>query len=197
MYILVLLVIRIPLIAQKSNSTDYLVLISGDTLYGEVKHINRNGFNPEYYKKIRLRNNEGKRKKYRREAVLAFRVNSESYEAFWLSQSTQGIVFLNPRYDINSRNGERYFLKVVSKGNLSHFELEWTEQGDSAISSMDLLKKEEDPFFIRATQGIFGLKRKVLLDYFLNCPDLIEQIERKQLNEVRQIVRYYNSYCLN
>ena len=123
-------------------------------------------------------------------------MNGVNYEGFWLNQSSEKMVFINPRYDINPQNGERYFLREISKGKLSHYHLEWFEQGESRLMWMDLLKKEEDPFFIRATQGLFGLKKKVLINYFQNCPDLKEQIEQKQLNSVEQVVDFYNNYCL-
>ena len=42
------------LVAQTTNTLDYLVLTVGDTLYGHVKHIDQRGVNPTYYKKIRF-----------------------------------------------------------------------------------------------------------------------------------------------
>jgi hypothetical protein len=191
-----LLSTQASLVAQTSNTLDYLVLNIGDTLYGNVKHIDQRGLNPKYYKKIRLTDTYGKQKKYKRKVVSAFRVNNTSYEGFWLNQSSQKIIFLNPKYDINPQKGEKYFLRVVSKGKLSHYELEWWDQEESTLLRMDLLKKEEDQFFIRATQGLLGLKRKVLVNYFPNCPDLKEQIKQRQLKEVWQVVDFYNSNCI-
>ncbi|TLP80224.1 hypothetical protein [Maribacter sp. ACAM166] len=185
------------LVAQTSKSSDYIVLNFGDTLYGNVTHIDQRGVNPKLYKKIRLTNSDNKQKKYKRKDVSAFRVNNTSYEGFWLSQSSQKIVFLNPKYDINPQSGEKYFLKVLSKGKLSHYALEWWQQGDSSVWRMDLFKKEEDQFFIRATQGILGLKRKVLVKYFSNCLDLKEQIKQKQLSKVSQVVDFYKNNCIN
>jgi len=182
--------------AQTNNTLDYLVLNTGDTLYGTVKYIDISGATPKYYKKIRLTDTYNHSHKYLRKDVSAFRVNNTNYEGFWLNQSSQNVMVLNSKYEINPKNGEKYFLKVVSKGTLNHYELEWWEQGESALSWMDLLKKEEDPFFIRATQGILGLKRNVLINYFSNCPDLKEQIKKKQLNKVWEVVDYYNSNCI-
>ncbi|MGB5820847.1 MAG: hypothetical protein WBG90_15285 [Saonia sp.] len=190
-----LLATQTSLVAQTNNTSDYLVLIAGDTLYGTVKHINQSGLNPRYYKKIRFMDTNGKRRKYKRKDVSAFRVNHTNYEGFWLNQSSQKIVLLNPKYDIDPQNGEKYFLKVLSKGKLSHYELEWWEQGEPELSWMDLLKKEEDGFFMRATQGLLGLKRKVLANYFLNCPDLMEKIKQKELNKVWEVADFYNSNC--
>lgn len=190
-----LFMIQVPAMAQASNTPDYIVLQTGDTLYGQVKHIRETGVRPKYYKKIRLTNTRGKQKKYKRKEVVAFRVNKVHYQGFWLSQSSRGIQFVNPRYDIDPQKGKKYFLRVISKGKLSHYHLEWWEQGESAMSWMDLLKKEDDSFLIRANQGLLGLKRKVLAKYFLNCPRLEEQIKKRQLKKVREVVNFYNSHC--
>ena len=192
---LLLLSTQASLLAQPGNTSDYLALNSGDTLFGTVKHVDQRGMSPKFYKKIRLTDSRSKRKKYKRNDVSAFRVNNTSYEGFWLYQSSQLIVFLNPKYDIDSQNGERYFLRVISKGQLSHYLLEWWDQEGSSLSWMDLLKKEEDQYFLRATQGIFGLKRKALANYFFNCPDLKDQIEQKRIKEVWQVVDFYNRNC--
>ncbi len=193
---LLLLSTQTSLVAQTSHTIDYLVLNVGDTLYGKVKHIDEGSVNPKYYKKIRFTDTHGKQKKYKRKDISAFRVNNTIYEGFWLNQSSQKIIFLNPKYDIDPQKGEQIFLKMISKGKLSHYELEWWEQGESTLWWMDLLKKEEDQFFIRATQGLLGLKRKVLINYFSNCPELKEQIEQRQLNKVWQVVHFYNSKCI-
>jgi len=181
--------------SQTHRSLDYVVLNATDTLYGKVQHINQRKTTPQYYKKIRFTDIQGKRKKYKRSDVTAFRVDNVNYEGFWLSQSSRGVVLVNPRYDIDSQNGEKHFLRVINKGKLSHYYLEWWNQGESSSSWMDLLRKEGDQFFIRATQGLFGLKRKVLAKYFVDCPNLKEQITQRQLRKVQQVVNFYNSHC--
>jgi hypothetical protein len=184
------------LFAQDKDQGDYIVLHVGDTLFGKVQYINETPVRDEFYKKVRLTTDDGKRKKYSRNKISAFRVNGFSYESFWLSQSSTKITFVNPQYDIDSK-GEQYFLKVLGKGKLGHYELEWIDQENTGLLSMTLLKKEKDPFFIRADQGLLGLKRKALQDYFSDCPQLSEKINQKQLNEVRLIVDFYISNCLD
>ena len=181
--------------AQSSAPTDYLVLAKGDTLYGSVQHINEKGMSPRYYKKLRFTDAHGRRKKYKHAAVSAFRKNATHYESFRLRSSSQGFSLVNARYDINRRHGEWHFLRVMHKGALSHYVLEWWEQGESTLQSMDLLKKTEDSFFVRANQGVLGLKRKVLKNYFSDCPVLGAQIAQRELTEVTQIVDFYNSSC--
>lgn len=183
------------LFGQVGNLADYLVLTPGDTMYGKVEYLNERGLSPRFYKKIRITNINGKRKKYPAKKVVAFRSGSTAFEAFWLSQTSTKITLVNPRYDIDREAGERQFLRVVTKGKLSHYMLEWWDQGEASLNSMDLFKKSEDAFFIRATQGVFGLKRKVLARYFKDCPGLVTQISERHLKEASQLVGYYNSNC--
>jgi hypothetical protein len=191
-----LLLLPLYVVAQSSDNRNYLVLDTGEVLHGVVDHIDQRRGSPEFYKKIRITDASGRTKKYKRKEIAAFRVNNTDYEGFWLSQTSDGFVLLNARYDIDSKKGERHFLRVVSKGKLSHYELEWWNQGDANISWMDLLKKEGDTYFMRATQGIFGLKRKVLTDYFSACPALKAEIENKQIKKIQQVVDFYNSKCV-
>jgi hypothetical protein len=185
----------LPLSAQTETRQDYLSLNVGDTLFGKVEHVDRRGGSTEYYKKIRFTDVKGKRKKYKRSDVESFQVSNVLYEGFWLSQSSEKIVLVNPRYDFDRENGERYFLRVMSRGRLSHYHLEWWEQGDAGINGMDMLLKEGDDYFIRATQGLFGLKKKVLSDYFQKCPDLVEKIGQKEIIDPSAVVDYFNANC--
>ncbi|MGB6035155.1 MAG: hypothetical protein WBG42_02720, partial [Cryomorphaceae bacterium] len=162
----------VELSGQSDPYGDYLNPNVGDTIHGKVEYIDRRGASTEFYKKIRVTNAKGKRKKFKRGDVESFRVDGVRYEGFWLSQSSDKIVLLNPYYYMDRENGERYFLRIISLGRLSHYQLEWWEQDEAGINRMDLLITEGDVYFIRATQGIFGLKRKALSKYFKYCHEL-------------------------
>lgn len=193
--ILILFGAQLSLKAQSNNSPDYLVLNTGDTLYGTVKYLDESGVNTTFYKKIRLINNQGKQKKYKREEVSVFRMNNDNYEGFWLRKSSQGPGLLNEQYSIVQKEGEMYFLKVLSKDKLSHYQFEWWEQGEASSMWMDLIIKEGEQTFIRATQGVLGLKKKALTNYFMDCPSLQEQINKKNLKKVSEVVLFYNTNC--
>lgn len=195
--VLALFTTQNSLFAQEGKPLDYIVLYTKDTLYGTVAHIDEKGIHRVFYKKIRITLLNGKRKRYNRKKVLAFRINDSCYESFWLSQSSQKIMLVNPMYDIDSKNGEQYFLRLVTKGALSHYELEWLNQGSATLWSMSLLRKENDWSFIRADQGLLGLKRKILLNYFFDCPILQEEIKNRQLTKVSQVVDFYNTNCMD
>lgn len=181
--------------AQMQDPENYLVLYSGDTLHGDIDYVNNRGINPKYRKKIRLIPNKEKKQKFKRKDVAAFSINSIRYEGFWLSKSTGVFSLFSPNYVMDNTHGEQHFLRVVSSGKLTHYQLEWWEQGDSGISWMDLFLKEGDTQFIRATQGVLGLKRNVLADYFSDCPELAELIKQKKIHKVAQVADFYNAEC--
>lgn len=195
--VFIILFSQAALFGQNHDTSDYLVIKTGDTLHGALKYMNESGATPRLYKKFRLTDSSGKKKKIKTEDISSFRVNGIYYEGFWLSQSSEKIQLVNPKYSIDSKNGEKHFLRVVSKGALSHYELEWWEQGDAMRNSMDLLKKENDMFFMRATQGVFGLKKRILKSYFSDCPALAGKIDNKEIKDVRGIVNFYDNNCLN
>ncbi len=174
---------------------DFLVLNSGDTLYGLVQHIDERGVSPKFHKKLRLQDVDGKKKKFHRKDVKSFSAERQVYESFWLKQSSDRISLDNPRYNITSHGGEQYFLKRISQGSLSHYQLEWWEQGESGLMSMDLLKKENDSFLIRATQGVFGLKKKALATFFADCTEVKAQIEQGKVKQVWEVVDLYKAQC--
>ena len=191
-----LLLLALPCIAPAQNpAQDFVILHSGDTLYGTVRYINDGAVSPKLYKKIRWKDARGRGKKISRKNIRAFRVQGDVFESFYLRQYSRKITLVNPRYDISPQKGQHHFLKLVEKGRLSHYQLEWIEQGESALSAMDLFKKESDTFFIRATQGLLGLKRQVLTNYFADCPALATQIGDKQINNLQEIVDFYNKNC--
>lgn len=180
--------------AQAKSNADFVVLHTGDTLFGKVSHINTSGVSDTYYKKIRLTELNGKRRKISRKKICAFRSNNMNYEAFLLKETTR-IFRLNTTYSIVNKKGKLHFLKVISKGALSHYQLEWIEQGTSNIQSMDLLIKTNDLFFIRATQGIMGIKSNVLIEYFADCPLIQSEISKKKFSSISEITQFYNSVC--
>jgi hypothetical protein len=183
------------LYGQGSRGGGYLVLAEGDTLYGEVQYIDENSVHRDFYRKIRFTDVSGRRSKFKRSEVTAFRTGNADYESFWLDESPQTTFSFNLRYDIDRRSGDLYFLKVIRRGALSHYEFEWFEQGEALLMSMDLFKRENDLYLVRATQGLLGLKRKALRNYFSDCPELAAQIDQKQLKRADEVAAFYNKHC--
>ncbi len=181
--------------ARADNCQDYLVMVSGDTLFGTVEHINSRSISPKFHSKIRLTDARRKQRKFSRKGIAAFKSDGAIYESFWLRQRSRWITIDNPVYIMRKRKGEQTFLKLIEKGSLTHYHLEWWEQGESTLMWMDLIKREGDPYLIRATQGILGLKKNVLTRYFWDCPEIVRQIEFKEVSAISQVVGFYNSTC--
>lgn len=193
---LLLVSIQTAIFAQENKSQDFLVIHNNDTLYGKVSYIDEQSTVRKFYKKIRVTTVDGKTKKIKRRDVYSFKKDGFLYEGFWLDQSATSVSLSNPVWTINAKLGDYYFLKLLTKGPLSHYELEWIEQGNTALLSMSLLKKESNSFFMRADQGVLGLKRNTLNRYFSDCSRIQEQIETKKLKSTSQIVDFYNKECI-
>jgi hypothetical protein len=186
------------LCGQGIEQSDFIVLHNNDTLRGTVSYINERAVNRGFYKKVRITNAKGKTKKYKRENISSFQVNGTEYRSFWLYQPPQRfppVSVVNPQYNIDEQQVEHYFLRVVSTGKLSHYELEWFDQGDSQLYAMALLKKGHQGYFMRADQGIIGLKKKLLQRYFADCDEVRQKIKDKTLKKVKQLVEAYNTTC--
>lgn len=182
--------------AQDKYINDYVALYTEDTIYGNVEYINES--KRQFHNKIRIKDHNGKQKRYSRKEVVAFRKDNEYYVSFWLKQPSLSFnfkSFVNPFYNIDMKKGEQHFLKLIQFGNLSRYELEWFEQAETRLHVMTLFKKADDIFLIRADQGIFRLKTKVLLDYFKDCITLQEKIRDKVFKKVEEIVEFYNDNC--
>ena len=193
-YILALIILSsccLPLLAQPA---DYLVLTSGDTLYGQVQFLAPPASDRVYLKKISLITSKQKTK-FRLKEISAIHSNSTTYRLFRLENK---VALPNPfreYFHLNGNEGQLYVLKLIQQGQLSHYEWQWKEQGESTLTSTDLFIKSNDDYFIRATQGLLGLKRKALADYFTDCPELVRLLQEKQLNTPAQVVNFYNRQC--
>lgn len=192
--LLILLFGILNIAISQSNNDDYIVLNNNDTLYGTVYHINNKTI-LEFYKKIRFINKKGKRKKYKRTDLLAFKSGNNIYQAFMITEFTDGNPFDRIRYTLDEKHGYKVFYKRISTGKVSHYQYEWIEQGEALIMSMDLIKKESSTYFIRATQGLLGIKRKALIEYFYDCSQLQEKIKKKEIKKLFEVLNYYKLKC--
>lgn len=180
--------------SQSQYLPGWVILANGDTLSGMVKDRKQTFTGPEIYQQIRFKSHQKKRrKKYRPEELAGYQINEVAYESVWLRPASSGIHLLNPYYESVPNAGDCVFLRVVSKGKLSHYQWEW-EDG-SQVESMDLFRRSGEPIFIRATQGIFGLKRKQLTKFFTDCPALQEKLQKKELSYAWEVTNYYNEHC--
>lgn len=153
---------------------DTIVLVTGDTLYGEVDYFKESFAYSEFYKKIRLEDTKGRKRRFKRKNVVSFSIDGSKYESFWLREQTRLFksgILQSTRYLIDP-SGTQYFLKVGEKGKLSHYQLELEDFDNNDLELTDLLKKEGDNFFVVGENRLFGIKRKFLNDYLSDCPKI-------------------------
>ena len=176
--------------SQSSYLKGYVVLNSGDTLYGKVmdRDINRS----RLLNRIRFKQNGKKLKKYSAYDLSSYNVDNVIFESKWYDEQVE---FFNFRYPNRYGIGQKVFLRVNSKGKLSCYTKEFVDQDDVAINGFELFQKEGDDYFERANQGLFGLKKKKLTNYFKECPKLVERINNGRIKTALEVTKYYNSKC--
>ncbi|WKN41425.1 hypothetical protein [Tunicatimonas pelagia] len=186
--------LSLAVLGQKNYTPGYVVLISGDTLRGQVMDRRETFTGTELLDKIRFKpEGGGLRRKYRAKKLLAYRANDNIYERHQLRP--KGISLLDAYYEIVPNGGEPVFLRVVSRGKVTYYQWEWVDPDDSTTDTADYFRKGNEPLLVRATQGIFGLKRKNLTEYFQDCPSLQEKIQQKVFKYPFEVANYYNQNC--
>jgi hypothetical protein len=169
----------------------YVVLLNGDTLTGKVMDRDESTFGG-LLRKIKFRPEKGWRKKYKPAEIRAYKRGDELFRTIWLSNENQ---FLKQYYYSEPGRGEQVFVKVIYSGSLDVYHQEWTDEDNSNIEFLPLIKKPGTTQLVRATQGIFGLKRKRLAEYFFECPALSTAILDKEISTVEELIQRYEQAC--
>lgn len=174
---------------QSQNFEDgYVILPSQDTLYGQVKDRN----NGSFFKKIRFKNAKGRVKRYGPEDILGYGQDGHRYVPKWFKEEGEGLrmyYYSRPGY------GKHVFLKVIrADGPLHCYAREFMDE-DSHFLQFELFQRQGEALMERATQGIFGLRKKRLSSYFRDCPTLVEKINSKEIRSYVEVVSFYNEHC--
>ncbi|NHF59010.1 hypothetical protein FK220_006645 [Flavobacteriaceae bacterium TP-CH-4] len=173
--------------AQNDYQKGYVITLENDTLWGYIKDRKPTGLLP----KIRFKGNNMK-KRFGPTKIIGYQVGDRYYESIWVDKQSR---FLRENVVSISGKGERIFLRLLEKGKLVHYILEFQDQGEQLVQEIDYFKKEGSPQLIRVTQGLLGLKRKRVMAFLRDCPSLTERIERKTLKHAGEIASYYNNEC--
>ncbi|NOQ92748.1 MAG: hypothetical protein GQ552_08555 [Flavobacteriaceae bacterium] len=104
---------------------------------------------------------------------------------------------INEKYTSIPNRGEKEFLKVIEKGYLTYYQREFEYSDSDYIDQISLFKRTDENFLVRVTQGVFGLRKKSLIAYFSDCPELVNKIENNQLKTPIEIARFYNLWKSN
>ena len=185
----------IPLQAQnKSYSQGYIITLEGDTVEGQVKDRSGETFTT-LYSHIRFKaDNSLFKKKYGPDQIHGYAYSDHMYESLPLREESS---FFKFRYYVNEGN-DRVFLRVVLKNEaLTYYHWEYIEEDNSYLDYIPLFYRNGSNEMVRVTQGVLGLKRKLLLAYFWDCPELVHAIENKELNEITDVYYFYLDKCVD
>jgi hypothetical protein len=177
-----------PLNSQIYQS-GYIVTNSNDTICGFIKDMKEPPFS-KIYKNIRFRGNSLFRKKYSPGQIAGYKKGDNIYESIPVEVTSS---FFRTNY-LSNPVGKKTFMKVIHKGFLTYYHWEHIDHESGTIDEISLFKRKNDDYFIRVTQGIFGLRKKELKEYFQDCPELIQKIEDRELKRPDEIAQFYNDW---
>lgn len=175
-------------LAQKGFEEGYVVTRSKDTLYGKIRDRKSGAFS-SLYKKIKFRGKKGK-SKYSPKEIIAYKIGAFHFESLPIVHHGW---FFDEQLTV-SLNGDFQFLKVIAKGHLSYYLMEFEDPDSGSIDTTGFFKKSDGSTLVRVNQGIFGLKRKKLAAFFSDCPELSQKIQTKQIKTPLEIVDFYNNW---
>lgn len=194
-FILALLVafLSFSLHAQKKGYTPgYIITSEGDTVSGWVKDRSSGTF-LELYSRIRFKHEDALfRKRYSPNEILAYACAHGVYESVPIREES---TFMKFRYYVDESN-PRLFLRVISQSEqLTYYHWEYIEDESNYLDYIPLFYRNGSGEMVRVTQGVLGLKRKRLVEYFGDCPALVEAIQRKSLKNINEVYDFYLSQC--
>ncbi len=176
----------------RGYSQGYVVLHDGDTLEGFVKDRSIGVFSDLYQKVKFKRTRRSFRKKYRADHLLGYGYNGMIFESISLREET---AFFKFRYYVDPR-ARRVFLKLILRNEgLSYYHLEFIQDDNNFIDFVPLFYKPGSPEMVRVTQGVFGLKRERLAEYFRECPRMARALEEKELRSILDVYQFYLDRC--
>lgn len=192
--VLFLVIITLCLSINVSSQTTayedgFVILKSGDSLFGQVKDRSAEPFG-QLYKKIKLKV-EGRwfPKRYHPSDLKAYQKGTTYFESVWFKEDAQ---FFNSTYRSIDEVGDEVFMKVILSGTLTYYQLEWRNPDSGYYLYTPFLKKENKDHFVRVTKGVFGLRRKDIANYLADDPKLAKQILSGEKLSALQITELYN-----
>jgi len=186
------LFVFLPMMAVGQNGFEqgYVITNTNDTLFGYIKDRQVPPFG-KLYKRIRFNCGNHFKKRYGPYQIKEYKKGNEVYQSIWLEVYYD---FFREEYVSLPHRGEKKFVKIVEKGYLNYYQLEYEDAESGYVEKIDLFKRADKNSLVRVTQGIFGLKKKRLSEYFYDCPELVYKIHSGELSSPIAIVQYYNRW---
>ena len=185
---LLLLLVATSIKAHADYEPGYIILNNNDTIYGSI----RDRTDYKLFDKIRFRQENRKTKRYSAYDIKGYKKGIYSFESLWYKEESE---FFRFAYLNRKGYGKKVFLKVLVKGELSCYAKEYVDDDNFYFDYFELFKQNGENKFQRATQGMFGLKKKRLTRYFFDCPNLVNKINNNSIKSPLDVVTYYNTFC--
>ena len=192
-FLLLLFWSLLPLNAQKKGfEPGYIITLEGDTLLGQVKDRSQEPY-VELYHKIRFKpDGRSSRRKYKPKDILGYGAGGRDYESVPLWEESS---FFKFRYYLDP-NAEKVFLMVLRRqAGLTYYRQEFIYDDNNYLDFYPLFHRDGYSEMVRVTQGVLGLKRKRLMEYFNDCDELVNALYNKELKEAHEVYNYYLEFC--
>jgi len=176
--------------AQHGFESGYIVTIQHDTIKGTIKDRSASGME-DIYRKIRFYGPDGRHKKYGPEKIRAYAKGHQLFVSMWYATYQQNLI--QRHYSVLGK-GKQLFFRVIHSGYLSYYHQEYIDGEFDDIDFIPFYKRQDEATLVRVTQGILGLKKKRLAEFFKDCPELLEKIENKELRDPIEIAIFYNQW---
>jgi hypothetical protein len=185
------LLISINLFGQKGFEKGYIITMYNDTLYGNIKDRKDDTF-PRIYRKIRFKKDGSLfSKRYSANKIMGYKAGDGVYVSVPLKRESHLLVthyLIVPNYN-------KSFLKVVQTGGLSYYHWEYIDSESNTYDYTPLFHKEGRYEMVRVTQGVFGLKKRLLSAYLYDCPELVGKIGEKEIRTPEDVLELYGYFC--
>jgi hypothetical protein len=176
--------------SQLNYQEGSVVLRSGEVLKGSIAD-RKEGFRTTLLKKIKVKQ-DGKlfSQSLKPKDIERYNIGSDSFLSIPIQRNTS--LFKTEIIEIGK--GNYTLFKVIETGPLSLLIYEYVDPENGYVETIPYLKKANDSRLVRATQGVFGLKRKSLVSFLQDCPELVELIENKKITTPVEVVTFYNNW---
>ncbi|MFN2431060.1 MAG: hypothetical protein ABR574_13660 [Cryomorphaceae bacterium] len=191
LFLSVFALISTSVAGQKDFEPGYIVSLQNDTISGQIKD-RKSGMFPDILKKIQFKSDGALfKRKYSATKILGYKVGDRVYESVGIDEESH---FFKTQYFV-SPNADKTFLRVMETGTLRYYHWEHIDQDNNTIDYIPFFYLEGRGEMVRATQGVLGLKKKLLSEYFYDCPELVQKIENKQITAPFEVVDFFRERC--
>ncbi len=172
-------------LAQRDFLEGYVVLNSGDTLYGLVKD-RKDGFSAKLLDRIILKHKK-KRLKFRPDQLMAYSRAGSNFHSVPFSRGND--LLRVSRIKI----GQKHFLKVYIAGYLTLYMDEYVDDSGPNFDGNFYLIREDELQYVQVSMLFF---RKKLVPYFDDAPHIAKAIEDRdyRYRDLIEIVTEYNKW---